>query len=147
MIDLSQLKKNDIIYAINSGSHPIVINLFIDTVICDEKIFSKTYNIKVLLPDGSYKFIEFNKTLKSDNLIENKAYIKTLNNSIINLGDDSKTYIIGFDRDIVINNYINSIKKHIELVEETIKRGKTNLIELNEKLNFIQKQIFDENKQ
>ncbi len=147
MIDLSQLKKNDIIYAINSGSHPIVINLFIDTVICDEKIFSKTYNIKVLLPDGSYKFIEFNKTLKSDNLIENKAYIKTLNNSIINLGDDSKTYIIGFDRDIVINNYINNIKKHIELVEETIKRGKTNLIELNEKLNFIQKQIFDENKQ
>lgn len=146
MIDLSQLKKNDIIYAINSGSHPIVINLFIDTVICDEKMFSKTYNIKVLLPDGSYKFIEFNKTLKSDNLIENKAYIKTLNKSIINLGDDAKTYIIGFDRDIVINNYINSIKKHIELVEETIKRGKTNLIELNEKLNFIKKQIFDENK-
>lgn len=141
MIDLSQLKQGDTMYAINSGSKPIVYKMIIDSVISDEHIFTTTYNIKVMMPDNSYKFIEFHKPSKDNSLIENKAYIKSLNNSIISEYDKDNTFIVGFDKNTVINNYINDINKHILLIEETINRGKNNLVELNEKLNYIQKQI------
>ena len=140
-IDLSALKKNDVLYAINSGYNPIIITLFVDSVVCDEKVFSNTYNIKVLMPDGTYKFIEFHKPSKTDHMIENKAYIKTLNDSIISEYDDKNSYIVGFDRNIVVKHYTDNIKKHIQCIETTIERGKNNLIELNEKLRYIEKQI------
>lgn len=141
MIDLSKLKHGDLIYAINAGIKPNIYEMVIDDITCDEHVFSITYNIKVKIQNDTYKFIEFNIPMKSNSLIENKAYIKSLNDSIISEYKKENSFIIGFNKDIVINNYINDIKKHIELIEETINRGKLNLIELNEKLNYIQNQI------
>ena len=140
MIYLSKLQKGDIMYGIDSGSKPVVYTMIIDNIVRDDHFFTVTYNIKVLMPDKSYKFIEFHKSSKENSLIENKAYIKSLNKSIISEYNADNLFIVGFDKNVVINSYINNIKNHIRLLTETINRGKDNLIELNEKLNYIQKQ-------
>lgn len=137
------IKTNDIIWAIQPGPKPQILPLIVININVRKLIFTGYYDLTLRLPDGSDKYIslfdigdrrDYNNPFFTDLLstLDYSTY-EELKKSTINI-------IASFDKESLLNDYIEGLEKHIKTVEEIIENGKKNLIELNEKLNYIKKQ-------
>ena len=134
------IKTNDIIWAIQSGPKPQILPLIVININIRELLFTGYYDLTLRLPDGTDKYISlFDTGYRRD---YNNPFFTDLIDDLKDLSYDNgrKTIIASFDKESLLNDYIEGLEKQIKNVEEIIENGKKNLIELNEKLNYIKKQ-------
>ncbi len=134
------IKTNDIIWAIQQGPKPQILPLIVININVRKLVFTGYYDLTLRLPDGSDKYISLFDI--GDRRDYNNPFFTDLIDDLKNLSYDNgrKTIIASFDRESLLNDYIEGLEKQIKNVEEIIENGKKNLIELNEKLNYIKKQ-------
>lgn len=133
------IKVNDILWIISEGDKPQLFPLIVTNINIKKMLWTGYYNLTVKLPDGSDKFIslfdtgerrDYNIPFLTDLLDDLKDYAH----------DNAITIMACFDKDKLLNQYVNGLKQSIKSVEEVIERGKHNLDELNKKLKYIKKQ-------
>jgi hypothetical protein len=137
------IKVNDIIWTISEGDKPQLLPMIVVDIKIKKYPWTGYYNLTVKLPDGSDKYLSLFDTG------ERRDYDIPLLTDLLSTLDYSNyeelikseiTIMVCFDKDALWNHYVNGLEKSIKYVEEIIERGKKNLIELNEKLNYIKKQ-------
>ena len=133
------IKENDILWAISEGTKPQLLPLIIININVRKLLWTGYYDLTLRLPDGSEKFIslfdtgerrDYDVPFLTDLFDDLKDYTH----------DDAITIMASFDKDKLWNQYVNGLKQSIKSVKEVIEKGKQNLIELTEKLNYIKKQ-------
>ena len=137
------IKVNDILWTISGGDKPQLLPLIVTNIDIKKMLWTGYYNLTVKLPDGSDKFIslfdtgerrDYNVPLLTD-------LLSTLDYSNYEELKNLETTIMAcFDKDVLWSHYVKGLEQSIKSVEEVIERGKKNLFELNEKLNYIKKQ-------
>jgi len=137
------IKVNDILWTISEGIKPQLLPIIVTNIDIKKQVWTGYYNLTVKLPDGSDKFISLFDTSESrdydvpwlTDLLSTLDYsnYEELKNSEI-------TIMACFDKDALWSHYVKGLEQSIKSVEEVIEKGKKNLIELNEKLNYIKKQ-------
>ena len=137
------IKINDILWAISEGSKPQLIPLIVTNIDIKKNLWTGYYNLTLKLPDGSDKFMslfdtgerrDYNVPLLSDLLPTLKYdFYDEISKDVINI-------MWSFDKNALWNKYIEGLEQNIKTVENIIEKGKKNLIDLNEKLNYIKKQ-------
>ena len=137
------IKVNDILWTISEGIKPQLLPLIVTNIDIKKMVWTGHYNLTVKLPDGSDKFIslfdtgerrDYDVPLLTD-LLSTLDYT-----SYEDLKNSEITIMACFDKDALWNHYVKGLEDSIKNVEEVIEKGKRNLIELNEKLNYIKKQ-------
>lgn len=137
------IKVNDILWTISEGNKPQLIPLIITNIDIKKMLWSRYYNLTVKLPDGTDKYMSlFDTGEKRD---YNIPWLTDLSNTLVyisyeELKNTETTILACFDKDVLWSYYVKGLEQSIKSVEEVIERGKKNLIELNEKLNYIKKQ-------
>ena len=137
------IKVNDILWTISEGIKPQLLPLIVTNIDIKKMVWTGHYNLTVKLPDGSDKYIslfdtgerrDYDVPLLTDLLstLDYSNYEELKNSEI--------TIMACFDKDILWSHYVKGLEQSIKSVEEVIEKGKKNLIELNEKLNYIKKQ-------
>ena len=137
------IKVNDILWTISEGIKPQLLPLIVTNIDIKKMVWTGHYNLTVKLPDGSDKFIslfdtgerrDYDVPLLTDLLstLDYSGYEELKNSEI--------TIMACFDKDALWNKYVEGLEQNIETVENIIENGKKNLIDLNEKLNYIKKQ-------
>ena len=137
------IKINDIIWTISEGPKPQLVPLIVTNIDIKKNLWTGHYNLTLKFPDGSDKFMslfdtgerrDYNVPLLSDLLPTLKYdFYDEISKDIINI-------MWSFDKDALWNKYIEGLEQNIKTVENIIEKGKKNLIDLNEKLNYIKKQ-------
>ena len=137
------IKINDIIWTISEGPKPQLVPLIVTNIDIKKLLWTGHYNLTVKLPDGSDKYISLFDTG------ERRDYDIPLLTDLLSTLDYSNykelekseiTIMACFDKDALWNKYVEGLEQNIETVENIIENGKKNLIDLNEKLNYIKKQ-------
>ena len=131
------IKVNNIIWTISGGDKPQLLPLIITNINVRKLLWTGYYDLTLRLPDGSEKFISLFDT--GERRDYDVPFLCDLLNDIKNYNRD---YVImaSFDKDKLWHQYVKGLKQSIESVEEVIEKGKQNLEELTEKLNYISKQ-------
>ena len=133
------IKVNNIIWTISEGDKPQLLPLIVINIDVRKLLWTGYYDLTLRLPDGSEKFIslfdtgerrDYDVPFLTDLLDDLKDYAH----------DNAITIMASFDKDKLWNQYVNGLKQSIESVKEVIEKGKQNIIELTEKLNYIKKQ-------
>lgn len=133
------IKENDIIWTISAGDKPQLLPLIIKYINVRKLLWTGYYDLTLIMPDGEERFIslfdtgerrDYDVPFLTDLLDDLKDYSH----------DDAITMMACFNKDKLCHQYVNGLKQSINSVEEVIQKGKENLIELNEKLNYIEKQ-------
>lgn len=134
------IKINDIIWAIQPGPKPQILPFIVININVRKLLFTGYYDLTLRFPDGSDKYISLFDT--GERRDYNNPFFTDLIDDLKDLSYDNgrRTIIASFDKESLLNDYIEGLEKHIKNVEEIIENGKKNLIELNEKLNYIKKQ-------
>ena len=137
------IKINDIIWTISEGPKPQLVPLIVTNIDIKKLLWTGHYNLTVKLPDGSDKYISLFDTG------ERRDYDIPLLTDLLSTLDYSNykelekseiTIMACFDKDALWNKYVEGLEQNIKTVENIIENGKKNLIDLNEKLNYIKKQ-------
>ena len=137
------IKINDILWTISEGPKPQLVPLIVTNIDIKKLLWTGHYNLTVKLPDGSDKYISLFDTG------ERRDYDIPLLTDLLSTLDYSNykelekseiTIMACFDKDALWNKYVEGLEQNIETVENIIENGKKNLIDLNEKLNYIKKQ-------
>ena len=137
------IKVNDILWIISEGIKPQLLPLIVINIKITKYPWTGYYKLKLKMPNGSDKYVslfdngdrrDYDVPLLTD-LLESfdYDYDEEFKNSSI-------TIMACFDKDALWNYYVKGLEDSIKTVEEVIEKGKKNLIELNEKLNYIKKQ-------
>lgn len=137
------IKVNDILWTISVGDRPQLLPLIIVNIDIKKSLWTGYYNLTVRLPNGEDRFVSLFDTG------ERRDYDIPFMTDLLNkldystyeeLKDSEITIMACFNKDSLWKNYVEGLERNIKLVEETIERGKRNLIELGEKLNYIKRQ-------
>ena len=137
------IKVNDILWTISEGDKPQLFPLIVTNIDIKKMLWTGYYNLTVKLPDGSDKFIslfdtgerrDYDIPLLTDLLstLDYSNYEESIKSEI--------TIMASFDKSKLWHQYVNGLKQSIKSVEEVIEKGRDNLYELYEKLNYISKQ-------
>ena len=138
------IKINDILWTISEGPKPQLIPLIVTNIDIKKQLWTGYYDLTVKLPDGSDKYISlFDTGKKRDyNIPLLTDLLPTLDYSNYEELKNSEIKIMCcFDKDALWNKYVDGLEQNIKIVENIIENGKKNLIDLNEKLNYIKKQL------
>ena len=135
------IKVNDILWTIMEGDKPQLLPLIIIDIKEKHMIWTGYYNLKLRLPDGSDMYTSLFDTgeMKDYDI----PFMRNLVHTLEYDWDDEVhdiSIMACFDKDELWKHYVKGLEKSIKSVEEVIERGKQNLIELNEKLKYMQKQ-------
>lgn len=134
------IKINDILWTISEGPKPQLVPLIVTNINIKKQLWTGYYDLTVKLPDGSDKYISLFDTGKR------RDYdIPLLTDLLPTLkcdwnDKDIISIMCCFDKDALWNKYVEGLEKNIKIVENIIENGKKNLIDLNEKLNYLKKQ-------
>jgi len=134
------IKVNDILWTISEGVKPQLVPLIVTNINIKKQLWTGYYDLTVKLPDGSDKYISLFDTGK-----RRDYNIPLLTDLLPTLkcdwnDKDIISIMCCFDKDALWNKYVKGLEDSIKNVEEVIEKGKKNLIELNEKLNYIKMQ-------
>lgn len=137
------IKINDILWTISEGPKPQLVPLIITNIDIKKQLWTGYYDLTVKLPDGSDKYIslfdtgkrrDYNIPLLTDLLpVLKYDWDDEITKDIISI-------MCCFDKDALWYKYVEGLEQNIKTVENIIEKGKKNLIDLNEKLNYIKKQ-------
>ena len=131
------IKENDIIWTISEGDKPQMIPLIVTNINVRKLLWTGYYELTLRLPDGSEKFISLFDT--GERRDYNEPFLCDLLNNIKDYNHDY-TIMASFDKSKLWHQYVNGLKQSIKTVEEVISKGRDNLYELYEKMNYIIKQ-------
>ena len=137
------IKVNDILWTISEGIKPQLLPLIVTDINIKKQMWTGYYDLTVKVPDGSDKYISlFDTGERRDYDI---PWLTDLSNTLVytsyeDLKNSETTIMACFDEDALWCHYVKGLEQNIKFVEEVIEKGKKNLIELNEKLNYIKKQ-------
>lgn len=137
------IKVNDILWTISEGIKPQLIPLIVTNINIKKRLWTGNYDLTVKVPDGSDKYISLFDTgeRRDYDIPWLTDLLSTLDyTSYEELKNLETTIMACFDKDALWNHYVKGLEQSIKSVEEVIEKGKKNLIELNEKLNYIKKQ-------
>ena len=133
------IKVNNIIWTISEGDKPQLLPLIVINIDVRKLLWTGYYDLTLRLPDGSEKFISLFDT--GERRDYDVPFLTDLLNDLKDYTHDNAiTIMASFDKDKLWNQYVNGLKQSIESVKEVIEKGKQNIIELTEKLNYIKKQ-------
>lgn len=133
------IKENDILWTIAEGSKPQLLPLIVININIRKLLWTGYYDLTLKLPNGSEKILAlFDIGERKD---YDKPFLCDLIDDFKDLAhDDAITIMASFNKDNLCNQYIDGLKQSIKSVKDVIEKGKQNLIELTEKLNYINKQ-------
>ena len=137
------IKINDILWTISEGPKPQLVPLIVTNIDIKKQLWTGYYDLTVKLPDGSDKYISLFDTgeRRDYNIPLLTDLLPTLNYSNYEeLKNSEITIMACFNKDALWNKYVEGLEQNIKIVENIIEKGKKNLIDLNEKLNYIKKQ-------
>ena len=133
------IKVNNIIWTISEGDKPQLLPLIVINIDVRKLLWTGYYDLTLRLPDGSEKFISLFDT--GERRDYDVPFLTDLLNDLKDYTHDNAiTIMASFDKDKLWHQYVKGLKQSIESVEEVIEKGKQNLEELTEKLNYISKQ-------
>ena len=134
---INEIVKGDILWIIDDSIQPKLIALPIIDVQIKKYPWTADYHILLKFPDGKELWV--NLFDNGSNRDYDIPFLTSMSKEINNIENELHV-IASFDKKALWKQYISGLKKSIETVEDVIEKGKLNLIDLNTKLNYINKQ-------
>ena len=133
------IKENDIIWTISAGDKPQLFPLIVKHINVRKLLWTGYYDLSLIMPDGTERIMSLFDT--GERRDYDVPFLSDLLDDLKNYAHDNDITIMAcFDKDKLWHQYVNGLKQSINTVEEVIEKGKENLNELYEKLNYIEKQ-------
>ena len=136
MITLKDIKPGDIIWAVDyKTTSPVILAWPIDTIETREGIVNNYWKFKVITESGERRTIHITEFADPD---LNNDYSKPFNHVFETDNPDIvECYMLGLDRNLVYDEYVNKLKSSIQKVEACIREDHKKLVDYKTKLKAL----------